>query len=106
MILVTVGEHHAQDPLTVLDHIGEIWQYQVDAEHLVVGKHETRVHDEEGVAVLQHRHVLADCPQTTQGYDFESFLCHGWGSEPPSVALHKQPARRFPTRDQAPRPAL
>ncbi len=39
MVFVTVGEQYAQHPLTVLDHVGEIGQHEVDAQHLVVGEH-------------------------------------------------------------------
>ena len=35
---------------------------------------------QQGVAVLQNHHVLADGPQSAQGYDFERLSRHGWGS--------------------------
>ncbi len=67
MVLVAVGDDDADNLVFSLFKIGDIRDDEVDAEHLVVGKHETAVDDEDGVLVLEGVHVLAHFPQAAQG---------------------------------------
>ena len=91
VVLVAVGEDDAQHAVLVLHDVGEVGQHQIDAEHLVVGEHEAGVDDENGVAVLQDHHVLADGPQSPEGYDFERLFSHGYGSSPPRASGLRMP---------------
>ncbi len=83
MVFVAVGDEYAEHAVLVLDHVGEVGQDQIDAQHIVVGEHEAGIDDKQGVAVLQNHHVLADGPQSAQGYDFERLSRHRWWLEPP-----------------------
>ncbi|GAB1428364.1 hypothetical protein MASR2M17_17940 [Aminivibrio sp.] len=49
MVLVAVGHDDADDLLPVLLEIGDVGDDEIDAEHLVVGKHEAAVNDEDGI---------------------------------------------------------
>ena len=76
MVLMTMREQDAPHLLAILDHVREVGQDQIDAEHVVIGEHETTVDKDDGVLVLEHHHVLADSPQSAKGYDFERCLSH------------------------------
>jgi hypothetical protein len=47
----------------------DIGDDQVHPQHLLLGEHEAGVDDDEVAGELQHHHVLADLPQSTQGDD-------------------------------------
>ena len=60
MIFVTVGYDQSLDLVAVVLDIFEIRQNNVDAEHIVVGEHESAVDDDRLVFIFEHCHVLTD----------------------------------------------
>ena len=69
MILMTVGDDHALDPVFVLHHIGEIRDDQIDAEHLAVRENQAAVHQQHIPLALIEGDVLAHFAQAAQGDD-------------------------------------
>ena len=78
VILVGVRDEERPDLLAVLAQVGDVGDDQVDPEHLLVGEHEPAVDHDDVVAVLEHVHVLADFPHSTEGDDPEwsAVICH------------------------------
>ena len=69
VILMTMREHDGLDLVFVLQQIGNIRNNEVDAQHIVLWEHQTRIDDEDFLVATDYRHVLADFPQTAQGDD-------------------------------------
>ena len=69
MILVAVGDHDRLDVLGALAQIAEIWQHEVDPEHVGGREPQPGVDDDDPVLVLDHRHVLADLAQPAERQD-------------------------------------
>ena len=69
VILVTVRQHDAFDTVAVFQQIRDVRNDEVDAEHVLRREHQSRVDDEDVAAEAQHRHVLADFPESAQGDD-------------------------------------
>ena len=76
VVLVPVGEDDAEHPLLVLHEVRVVGQDEVDAQHVVIGEHQAGVDHEQGFAILQDHHVLADGPQSPEGDDFERLFSH------------------------------
>jgi hypothetical protein len=66
VVLVPVREDERRQPLGALAHVREVRQHEVDAVHLRGGEAHARVHDHERVALLDHRHVLADLAEAAE----------------------------------------
>ena len=71
MVFVGVGDDDAPDLVAVLHKIAEIRDDDVDAQHFVIREGHAAVDDHHVAAVFQHRHVLADLVQASQGDDAE-----------------------------------
>ncbi len=69
VILMAMREHDGLDLVFVLQQIGNIRNNEVDAQHIVLWEHQTRIDDEDFLVATDYRHVLADFPQTAQGDD-------------------------------------
>ena len=69
MVLMSVGDNDSADLILVLLHKGEVGDYHIHTEHLVIGESQTAVHNEHILAALIDGHVLADLMQTAQGND-------------------------------------
>ena len=69
VVLVTVGDEQALDAILVFQHIGEIRNDQVNAEHVVVREHRTAVHQNHIPLALIQGDVLANLAQTAQRAD-------------------------------------
>ena len=69
MVLVPVGDDDAPKPIPLVFQIRDIGNYQVDAQHLVFGKHHTGVDEDDVVAVFEHHTVFGNFAQTAKGYD-------------------------------------
>ena len=67
VILVTMGEDHAAEPLAPLQRVREVGDHVVDAGELIVGKHEAAVDGDEIVAELDEHHVQADLAEAAEG---------------------------------------
>src|SRR5256885_9867760 len=66
VVLVSVGEEDAEHLTVPLQQVGDVRQHEVDAEHVLLGKHEPRVDDEDLVLPLQGPHVDPDLAQTAK----------------------------------------
>ena len=57
--------------------VSDVRDYEVDAEHVLVGEHQAGVDDRRGPRSSRRiMHVLADLPEAAQGDDFQCFR-HG-----------------------------
>ncbi len=65
VILVTMGNKDAANAVQFIVQIGGVGDDQVDAKHLLIGKHQSRVDDDDIFAVLDGHHVLANLAQAT-----------------------------------------
>jgi len=72
VVLMAVGHHDSLDAIGTVEHILHVGDDDVDAEHVVLGKHEPGVDDNHAVAVLDHQHVPPDLAEPTQGDDAQS----------------------------------
>ena len=72
MILVAVRDHDPTQLVDALGHVRHVGNDQIDAQHLLVGEHESGIDEHEVVAILQDHHVLADLAETAQRYDGQS----------------------------------
>ena len=80
MVFVPVRNDDAAEPILLVFQIGDIGNYQVDAQHVVFGKHHTGVDEDDIVAVFKHHTVLGDFAQAAQGDDAKRFVfCHRVG---------------------------
>ena len=69
VVLMTVGQEHAADFFLILDKVRHVRNDKVNAVHVVFGKAETAVDDDDILAVFQNGHVLADFVESTEGND-------------------------------------
>ena len=78
VIFVAVGDDVTADALPVFFKIGKVGDHQIDARHVVAGKHGADVHHHDVVAVFEYGHVHADLAQSPEGDDAQPgffFLC-------------------------------
>ena len=69
MILMPVGQEHAADFFLILDKVRHVRNDKVNAVHVVFGKAETAVDDDDILAVFEYGHILADLVETAKGND-------------------------------------
>ena len=69
VVLVPVGDKKTLDAVLVLQHVGEIRDDQVDAEHVAVREHRTAVHQDHIALALVQGNVLAHFAQAAQRAD-------------------------------------
>ena len=69
VIFVPVGHEQGAKLVLVFAQVREVVDHDVDAEHLVVGKHQTAIDHDDVVAGLDHGHVAADFPAPAEGDD-------------------------------------
>ena len=60
VVLVTMGNHYAPDAFPVLHQVANVRNYQVNAQHVFLGKHKPGINDDDVVFILHNHHVLAD----------------------------------------------
>ena len=58
----------------IFDQIGNIRDDEVDAEHILLGEHQPRVHNENLIIHTDGSHVLSDLAKTAKRYDL--YLLH------------------------------
>ena len=66
MIFVAMGDDNRLDTMFVVFEIFGIRYYKINSEHLLLGKHYTRVNNNQIVAILNDHHIFADLAQTAQ----------------------------------------
>ena len=69
MILMTVSDDHAADPVAVLLDVGIVGDDHIDAQHIAVGERHAAVEDDHVALALEHCHVLSDLVQTAEKGD-------------------------------------
>ena len=69
VVLVTVGDEQALDAVPVLEHIGEVRDDQIDAEHIGIREHKAAVNEDHVALALIQRNVLADLAEAAQRAD-------------------------------------
>ena len=62
MVLMAVREHNGLDFILVFNQIADVRNDEVDAEHILIRKHQTRIDDENFIIHTDYRHILADLP--------------------------------------------
>jgi hypothetical protein len=88
--VIFVPVRHEQGPKLVgaLAQIGEIVDDDVDAEHFVIGEHQTAVDDDQVVASFDDRHVPADLAAAAEGHDAnERLVGRSWYDERVSATV-------------------
>ena len=78
VVLVGVGDEERLDVGAALLEIGDVGDDEVDAEHLLVGEHQSAVDDDDLVAVLEDVHVLADLAHPAERDDAERLVVCLW----------------------------
>src|ERR671910_775900 len=74
-----VAEQAAGQGAGIDRHARELGEDEVDAEHLLVGEHESTVDDDDVVAILEDVHVLADLAHPAERDDTERLIRVGDG---------------------------
>ncbi len=69
VVLVSVGDEQALDAVLVLQHVGEVRDDQIDAEHIGIREDEAAVDEDHIALALIQGNVLADFTQTAQRAD-------------------------------------
>ena len=69
VVLVAVRQHDGLDLVLVLDEVADIRDDEVDAEHVFIREHQSRIDDEDLIIHADDSHILADLPQTSEGDD-------------------------------------
>ena len=77
VILVSVSDEQAPEPVVVLHQIGYVGDHAVDAVHIIAGERHAAVHHDDLAAVFIGGHVLADLVKTAKRDDFQ-FFCHSY----------------------------
>ena len=75
MVFMAVGKKDSKEVVPIFDHIAEIREYEVDAQHVLVREHEPGIDQQHGVAVFEDHHVLADGPHAAKGYYSKRSVC-------------------------------
>ena len=69
VVLVSVRQDDRAQRARRVAQVAEVRQHEVDAEHLVARKAETRIDQDPLAVLLDHGHVLADLAETAEGDD-------------------------------------
>ena len=64
---MTVGNNYTSYSFPLLQQVAEVRNHQVNAQHLLFGKHQTGIDDDDITLKFHHHHVLAYFTQTTEG---------------------------------------
>ena len=75
MVLVTMGEEDAPHLASPFPEVGDVWDDQVDAEHVRLREHQAAVDHDDIIAVLVGHHVQPDLPYSSQRNDAEAGMC-------------------------------
>lgn len=67
MVFMTVGEKDRPHLFRTVGKIGDVWNDDVDAEHIRLGKHQATVDDDDVITVFENGHVEADLAETARG---------------------------------------
>ena len=60
MVFMTVGDDYSPYLFPPLQEVANIRDYQVNAQHLLLGKHKPGINNDDVVLILHHHHVLAN----------------------------------------------
>jgi len=76
VVFVPMAQEDAEHVFASIEKVGDVGQDQVDAEHVLMGKHQSRVDDEDLLLPLEGPHVDADLAQAAQRQITESRGAH------------------------------
>jgi len=65
MILVAVGQYDAAYVVAVFHEVRPVRDDEIDAEHIILGEHQSRVDDQKVVTIFQYSAVFPNLPQPT-----------------------------------------
>ena len=75
MVFVAVGNQKGPDLVPVLHQVADVGNREVDPWHVLAGKQDPGVDDDDVVAVFKGHHVLADLTETAKRYHSKGRLC-------------------------------
>ena len=70
---MAVREKYGLDFVLVFEQVGDVRNDDVDAQQLLIGKHDARINDNHGAVRAERHHVHAEFTESAKGNDFE---CH------------------------------
>ncbi len=71
MIFMSMRYDNTENLIRLVAQIVVIGNNVIDPEHVVFGKHNSRIDDQDLMVEFVGSHVLADFPKSTQGNDFQ-----------------------------------
>ena len=77
MVFVAVGKNDPAHPLAILDQVGDLRNYDVDAQQLRFWKHQPGVDDNDVISPSQGHAVHAELAKSAQGDDLQLAGSHG-----------------------------
>ncbi len=92
MVLVGVGDQERLDLVGALAQVGDVGHDEVDAEHLLLGEHQSAIDHDDLIAVLEHVHVLADLADTAERQDAQARVRRIGHPNSPSCGSSEPPA--------------
>ncbi|MNV85223.1 hypothetical protein D3C71_1791590 [compost metagenome] len=60
MVLMTMSQQNPPDFILIINQVADIGNDNVDAEHVLLGKFQTRINYYNVVSILYYVHILAD----------------------------------------------
>ena len=104
MVLVPVRDHNRAYFVLVFNQIAEIRNDNINPQHFVIRKCQTRIQHHNIVSITEYRHVFTDLPQTSQGDDLQFFFRQNKTSQykyvPNSLADLAMDNQNCPVRSQ------
>uniref|UniRef100_E6PFQ5 Uncharacterized protein n=1 Tax=mine drainage metagenome TaxID=410659 RepID=E6PFQ5_9ZZZZ len=80
MVFVPVGDQHRAQFMHALANVAKIVDDDIDAEHLLVGEHQSAIDDDEIVVGFDHGHVAADLAAAAERNDANERLLRSFGN--------------------------
>ena len=65
MVLVPVGDEYSTNAISMLAQVGQIWDQEVDTEHVLFGKPDSGVDNDDIGTVLQQEQILANFAESS-----------------------------------------
>ncbi len=65
MVLVSVGDEDSTNAISMLAQVGQIWDQEVDTEHVLFGKPDSGVDNDDIGTVLQQEQILANFAESS-----------------------------------------
>ncbi len=69
VVLMAVGQHDRLHPVGAFGQVGDVRVYQINPEHVALGKHQPGVDHQDVPVVLQCQQILADLAEAAKRHD-------------------------------------